>query len=170
MQAAAQMIQSGRSAQHAKVRKATRLLTQAIALLEECGASIALGHGRLALLAAEAVAQRAHAAQAAALPVRVRSACVMPRDRHALMRDDGSLRHLCFMKRSGKRPDVVAVSFRVPGLPSLTTSFTLAERDFNAVYEAAVRALAKHIGVIDNEALVEDMIATNMAFKIRYGI
>lgn len=155
--------------QAAQARKAARLLSQAVALLEACGATHAVDHARLGLSAAEAAAEE-RKAQAAAANVRQRVAPSMPRDKGSLIREDGTLRHVSYMKQSGKRPEVVAVSFRVPGLPSLTTSYTLIGRDFNVVYDVAVRALAQHVGVIDDALLVEDMLSTSRAFKTRYGL
>lgn len=169
MQLAMAMNAKQRSERAAQARKATRLLSQAVSLLEACGATIALDHSRLALSAA-ATAVEEGKAHAAAANVRQRVAPTMPSDQGSLIREDGTLRHVSYMKQSGKRPDVVAVSFRVPGLRSLTTSFTLVGRDFDVVYEAAVRALARHVGVNDDAALVEAMLSTNTAFKTRYGL
>ncbi|ART61471.1 hypothetical protein CBP36_21120 (plasmid) [Acidovorax carolinensis] len=153
----------------AQVRKAARLLSDAIPLLEACGVTIAVDHCRLALSAAVAAAEE-YKTQAAAAKVRQRVAASMPSDKESLIREDGTLRYVSHMKRSGKRPEVVAVSFRVPGLPSLMTSFTLVGREFDGVYEAAVRALARHLGVIDDVVLIETMLSTRSAFKARYGL
>jgi len=158
-----------RAEQATQVRKATRLLSQAVALLEACGATIAVDHSRQALSAVFAAAEE-HKAQAAAAKVRQRVAPSMPSDKELLIREDGTLRYVSYMKRSGKRPEVVAVSFRVPGLPSLTTSFTLVGREFDVVYEAAVLALARHVGVSDDVELFEAMLSTRSAFKARYGL
>lgn len=155
--------------QAAQARKATRLLGQAVALLEASGAGTAVDRARLALSAA-AEAAEAFKAAAAGANARQRVAPSLPRDKGALIREDGTLRYVSYMKRSGKRPEVVAISFRVPGLPSLTTSFTLEERDFDVVYEAAVRALASHVGVSDDAVLVRAMLSTNRSFKSRYGL
>lgn len=155
--------------QAAQARKAARLLGQAIGLLEASGAGTAVDHTRMALSAATEAAKTLKA-NAAAPNERQRVAPSMPSNRDALIRKDGTLRYLSHMKRSGKRPEVVAVSFRVPDLPSLVTSFTLVERDFDVVYEVAVRALAKHVGVSDDAALVKAMLSTNRAFKTRYGL
>jgi hypothetical protein len=154
----------------ASARKASRLLAQAVALLEPCGASIALDQCRLALAAAQHLAQDIASKQARASKVRTRSAPAMPRSWETLVRADGTLRHVTYMAPSGKRPEVIAVSFRVPGLPRLTTSFTLVGRDFHAVYEAAVRALAKHVGVDGDAELVKSMISAGGAFRARYGL
>lgn len=171
MHAADLMKTSGRSVrQHSQVRRATRLLSEAIVLLNACGVTSAVAHSRLALSEAEAVVQQALAAQAAAAKVRQRPVPPMPCNQSALIRSDGTLRYLSYMKRSGKRPAVVAVSFRVPGLPSLTTSFTLVDRSFEDVYEVAVRSLARHVGVIDDIDLLRDMLLTSNAFKTRYRL
>lgn len=151
------------------LRKAIKRLCQTVDLLETCGVTTAVEHGRSAISAAKAAADE-HLALSATSLVPLHAAKSMPRDQDSLMREDGTLRYVSYMKRSNKRPEVVAVSFRVPGLPSLTTSFTLVERDFNVVYAAAVRALAEHVGVHGNPALVETMLSTSAAFKIRYGL
>ena len=151
----------------AMLRKAMNKLCQAVALLETCGATTAVEHARSAITAAKA-ATHERMSRASHAPQCVAKA--MPCDQDFLIREDGTLRYVSYMKRSSKRPEVVAVSFRVPGLPSLTTSFTLVNRDFNLVYAAAVRALAQHVGVNNNPALVETMLSTSAAFKRRYGL
>lgn len=155
--------------QAAQVRKAARLLSDAVALLEACGVTIAVDHCRLALSAAVAAAEE-YSAQAAAARMRQRAAASMPSDKESLIRKDGTLRYVSHMKRAGKRPEVVAVSFRVPGLPSLVTTFTLVGREFDDVYDAAIRAFGRHLGVTDDVALIDAMLSTRSAFKVRYGL
>ena len=153
-----------------QVRKAARMLAQAIEMLEACGSKAAIKHGRRALAAVNAEVQKEQARQAETAMARPQPVRVMPRDQTALIRGDGTLRYVSFMKSAGRRPEVIAVMFRAPGLPALMTSFTLVNRDFDAVYEAAVRALAQHIGVIDNGPVVEAMLSTRIAFQKRYGL
>jgi hypothetical protein len=151
-------------------RKAMMRLRQAAALLEACGATAAVEQTRLALKIAQADAEERKTHAATARLTQRHIAKCMPRDQHSLFRKDGTLRYVSYMKRSNKRPEVVAVVFRVPGLPSLTTSFTLVDRDFDVVYGAAVRALAQHVGVIDNAELVDTMLSTSVSFKTRYRL
>lgn len=152
----------------AQAGKAVKLLSQAVSLLEACGAVNAVDECRKALSSAELFATK-HKDIGSAETSRKRVERSMSTVAESLIRDDGTLRYVSYMRRAGKRPDVVAVSFRVPGLPSLTTSFTLEGREFYEVYKAAVFALAKHLGVSD-KCLVASMLATRNAFKDRYMV
>lgn len=91
------------------------------------------------------------------------------RDR-ALFRNDGALRYVSYMRQSGARPKVIQVAFRKPGEPPLTTCFTLVDRDFAMVYEAAVSALADHLGIAPGSPLRERMRTTAGDFLRRYGL
>lgn len=154
-----------------KLLRATCLLGDAVKILQEEGVSVALSQGRRSLasvqaaMARDAVRRRAPAAKPLELVVRA-----MPQSLSELVRNDGTLRFVSYMKASGRRPAVVAVSFRMTGAPNLTTTFSLDGRDFGPVYEAAVRALAGHIGVSDNPKIMSSMLATGQSFSTRYGI
>jgi len=91
-------------------------------------------------------------------------------DNKSLFRADGTLRFVRYMKASGQRPAVVELTFRVPGKPKLTTSFTVVGRDFRTVYAAAVTALGKHIEVAEGGPLWRDMLSTCDRFLWRYKL
>ena len=158
------------SQQLAQARKAVSLLRNAVQLLEACGVATAVDQSKLALSAAISVAEELKTKTKAAAKKRQRVVVAMPSDKASLIRDDGTLRYVGYMKEAGNRPAVVAVSFRTPGLPPLATSFSLVGRDFDGVYEAAVQALAAHLGLTDDVALMESMLSTKCAFKVRYGL
>lgn len=151
----------------AQISEARRLMSEALVLLRMAGAEPAVRKTRAALACAESASLKRPRKdrRAPALPG---STAAMPKSRSQLFRRDGTLRFVMYMKAAGRRPAVIAVNFRVPGLQPLTTTFTLAERDFDAVYETAVKALAKHVGVLEEQPLVGDMLATAGAFRRRY--
>lgn len=154
----------------ANLRKVVRMLKIAIEKLGGGDSPATLEHCQYALTAAETEISTARANLTSVPKARQQKAGTMPRDKSTLIREDGTLRYVVYMKKSGKRPDVVAIIFRGRGLPPLNTSFTLANRDINEVYRIAVLALARHVGVIDDAPLVESLLATSKAFQIHYGL
>lgn len=153
-----------------RLLKAKKLLERAVDLLQEADSTVVLNRTKAALASAEVAARRIGKREKEAAEAGPLKAYSMPRNRRELVRRDGTLRFLSYMKPAGRRPAVVAVSFRPLGLPSLTTTFTLVGREFGEVYEAAVRALAKHVGVANKRRLVMEMLSTRDAFSKRYEI
>ena len=91
-------------------------------------------------------------------------------EEESLFRSDGTLRFVRYLKASGQRPAVVELTFRVQDMPRLTTSFTVVGRDFRQVYDGAVKALAKHIGVAEGTETWKKMMSTCDAFLMRYRL
>lgn len=87
-----------------------------------------------------------------------------------IFRKDGTVRFVRYLKASGRRPAVVELTFRVPGKPALTTSYTVVERDFRSVYAKAIGALAEHIGVEEGSATWNDMKCSCDRFLARYKL
>lgn len=152
-----------------RLLKAKKLLEKAVELLQETESTVVLNRAKAALASADVAARRIGKRKKEAVQAGPPKVYSMPRNRRDLVRGDGTLRFLSYMKPAGKRPAVVAVSFRLLGLPPLTTTFTLDGREFNEVYEAAVSALAKHIGVSKRRGLVVEMLGTREAFLKRFN-
>lgn len=153
-----------------KLRKAVKLLIQSEALLQTMPVTkLAHRQCQKALETTKAVLQKVGPSSYKAAKV-VKRIRVMPRTKDELFREDGCLKYFSFSKASGLRPDVIAVHFRVPGLQHMATSYSLVDRKFDDVFENAVTAFAKHIGIDSDKPLVQIMLASKSAFKLRYGL
>ena len=73
---------------------------------------------------------------------------------------DGTINGLKFSSASGRRPATLAVSI-ARGTPNpLTTGFSVEGKDFRSVYANVVHLIAAYYEVLQDQALVAEMLAT----------
>ncbi len=152
------------------IKMAIKLLVKAVDLLKSAGAGPAHRSSCLALDAGQFALRKVAKLRQEALHERPKSDRPLPCTIRELMREDGTLRAIAYMKAAGRRPSAVGITFRTGRQQSMNTTFSVVDRDITEVYNIAVLAFAEHLGVASNRSLVGKMLGTREAFMKRYGL
>lgn len=73
---------------------------------------------------------------------------------------DGTIKGVKFTSASGRRPAILSISI-ARGTPNpLTTGFSVEGKDFRSVYSNVVHLIAAYYEILQDQALVAEMLAT----------